>query len=184
MLKSSLQLGTDQALVELSPVSARSRRGRSPRCGRCARCCCRDFSSTLFSSAVDVVRIAVTVVVEVVEHPPSAMLWLLLLRCCAHENSPFSVSVAKSAQLASRRRCCCCRARTPSARMPCCCRCWPSLPILVPDQTVNETGLDRCLRRSSDQERSGKNLSQSARGSLISGMKSNNERPGTWSRFA
>ena len=149
MLKSSLQLGTDQALVELSPVSARSRRSRSPRCGRCcccARCCRRDFSSTSFSSTVDVVRIAVTVVVEVVEHPPSAMLWLLLLRCCAHENSPFSVSVAKSAPLTSR-RCCCCWARTPSARMPCCCRCWPSLPILVPDQTVNETGLDRCLRR-------------------------------------
>ena len=35
-----------------------------------------------------------------------------------------------------------------------------------------------------DQERSGKNLSQSTRGSLISGMKSSNERPGTWSRFA
>jgi len=34
------------------------------------------------------------------------------------------------------------------------------------------------------QERSGKNLSQSTRGSLISGMKSSNERPGTWSRFA
>ncbi len=88
LLKSSLQLGTDQALVELSPVSARSRRSRSPRCGRCccARCCRRDFSSTSFSSTVDVVRIAVTVVVEVVEHPPSAMLWLLLLRWCAHEN--------------------------------------------------------------------------------------------------
>ena len=39
LLKSSLQLGTDQALVELSPVSARSRRSRSPRCGRC--CCAR-----------------------------------------------------------------------------------------------------------------------------------------------
>lgn len=150
MLKSSLQLGTDQALVELSPVSARSRRSRSPRCGRCccARCCRRDFSSTSFSSTVDVVRIAVTVVVEVVEHPPSAMLWLLLLRCCAHESSPVSVSVAKSAPSASHCRCCCCWARAPSARMPCCCRCWPSLPILVPDQTVNETGLDRCLRRS------------------------------------
>ena len=168
MLKSSLQLGTDQALVELSPVSARSRRSRSPRCGRCccARCCCRDFSSTSFSSTVDVVRIAVTVVVEVVEHPPSAMLWLLLLRCCAHENSPFSVSVAKSAQLASRRRCCCCWARAPSARMPCCCRCWPSLPILVPDQTVNETGLDRCLRRSLIRKGVAKNLSQSTRGSF------------------
>ena len=35
-----------------------------------------------------------------------------------------------------------------------------------------------------DQERSGKNLSQSTRGSLISGTKSSNERPGTWSRFA
>ena len=150
MLKSSLQLGTDQALVELSPVAARSRRCRSPRCGRCccsARCCRRDFSSTSFSSTVDVVRIAVTVVVEVVEHPPSAMLWLLLLRCCAHENSPFSVSVAKSVPSTSRHRCCC-RARAPLARMPCCCRCWPSLPILVPDQTVNVTGLDRCLRRS------------------------------------
>ena len=35
-----------------------------------------------------------------------------------------------------------------------------------------------------DQERSGKNLSQSTRGSLISGTKSNNEHPGTWSGFA
>ena len=35
-----------------------------------------------------------------------------------------------------------------------------------------------------DQERSGKNLSQSTRGSLISGTKSSNEHPGTWSRFA
>ena len=151
LLKSLLQLGTDQALVELSPVAARSRRSRSPRCGRCcccARCCRRDFSSTSFSSTVDVVRIAVTVVVEVVGHPPSAMLWLLLLRWCAHENSPVSVSVAKSAPWASHCRCCCYRTRAPSARMPCCCRCWPSLPILVPDQTVNETGLDRCLRRS------------------------------------
>ena len=35
-----------------------------------------------------------------------------------------------------------------------------------------------------DQERSGKNLSQSTRGSLISGTKSSNEHPGPWSRFA
>ena len=35
---------------------------------------------------MDVVRIAVTVVDDVVDLLPSAMLWLLLLRWCVHEN--------------------------------------------------------------------------------------------------
>ena len=66
----------------------------------------------------------------------SAMLWLLLLRCCdwaasslVSWRSPDSVLVAKSVPWTSR----CCRwARTSPARMPRCRRCCSSLPILVP----------------------------------------------------
>ena len=107
-----------------------------------------DFSSTSFSSTVDVVRIAVTVVVEVVEHPPSAMLWLLLLRWCAHEDllsqsrwrswlQGHLIVVVVAIGL-GRLQLGCHVVVVVGLRSQ----------FLVPDQTVNETGLDRCLRRS------------------------------------
>ena len=48
-----------------------------------ARCCCRDFSSTSFSSSLDAVRIAVAVVIVVVDLPVGHVVAVVVAMLCS-----------------------------------------------------------------------------------------------------